>query len=214
MFTYKKYFPIYNMRAAWKSAIDTLVSKSFRLNQNDRIPVSSNRHEHGAVRDILHVNTNYFQTGLWLNKAHACITCSHMLTMLYKRKEFHPSLMWYSKQSTLTIPFFKYHQVSIVYERIFICCFFFLRRYYYQNFPSLGKRFSEPSLPPRKRNQPRVSCDEYESGSCRWYDEWNYDHITEYVRNQQKYIWKIVRYEENVHRTIGVATVYLRHVNT
>ena len=52
-------------------------------------------------------------------------TCSHMLTMLYKRKEFHPSLMSYSKQSILTIPFFKYHQVSIVYERIFICCFFF-----------------------------------------------------------------------------------------
>ncbi|CAB4003501.1 probable prolyl 4-hydroxylase 10 [Paramuricea clavata] len=62
------------------------------------------------------------------------------------------------------------------------------RWYYYQNFPSLGKRMPEPSLPNREANQPRVSCDQYEFGSCRWYDEWNYDHITEYVRNQHKYV--------------------------
>ncbi|XP_028406232.1 prolyl 4-hydroxylase 2-like isoform X2 [Dendronephthya gigantea] len=62
------------------------------------------------------------------------------------------------------------------------------RWYYYQNFPSLGKRMTEPPLPKRKANQPRVSCDQYEFGSCRWYDEWNYDHITEYVRNQHKYV--------------------------
>ena len=66
------------------------------------------------------------------------------------------------------------------------CCF--SCRYYYQNFPSLGKRMQEPPLPGRKPNQPRVSCDQYEFGSCRWYDEWNYDHITEYVRNQHKYV--------------------------
>ena len=41
--------------------------------------VSSDRHKLGPVRDFRHVNTNYFQTGLWLNKVHA----SHMLIMLY-----------------------------------------------------------------------------------------------------------------------------------
>lgn len=63
------------------------------------------------------------------------------------------------------------------------------RWYYYHNFPSLGKRMPEPSLPKRKSNQPRVSCDEYEFGSCRWYDEWNFDHIKEYVRNKHRYSW-------------------------
>lgn len=56
-------------------------------------------------------------------------------------------------------------------------------RYYYKSFPTLGKRPPEPSLPKRKPEQPRVSCDEYEQGSCRWYDEWNYDHIKEYAAN-------------------------------
>ncbi|XP_071961640.1 uncharacterized protein [Antedon mediterranea] len=54
------------------------------------------------------------------------------------------------------------------------------RWYYYESFFHLGKRPSEPSLPERTVGQPRVSCDEYENGSCRWYDEWNYDHITDY----------------------------------
>lgn len=60
---------------------------------------------------------------------------------------------------------------------------FFLYRYYYKSFPALGKRPPEPDLPKRKPNQPKVSCDEYEQGSCRWYDEWNYDHILEYKAN-------------------------------
>lgn len=62
------------------------------------------------------------------------------------------------------------------------------RWYYYQNFPSLGKRFQEPALPPRKENQPRVTCDHYEFGSCRWYDEWNYDHILQYLQNQDTFV--------------------------
>ncbi|XP_068670621.1 uncharacterized protein [Montipora foliosa] len=61
--------------------------------------------------------------------------------------------------------------------------FIIQRWYYYHNFPSLGKRPQEPRLPQRHANQPRVSCDEYEQGSCRWYDEWNYDHLVEYTSN-------------------------------
>ena len=67
--------------------------------------------------------------------------------------------------------------------------YLFLNRYYYHNFPSLGKRPQEPRLPQRHANQPRVSCDEYEQGSCRWYDEWNYDHLVEYTSNIQNLIW-------------------------
>ena len=33
--------------------------------------VSSDRHKLGSVQDFRHVNTNYFQTGLCLNKVHA-----------------------------------------------------------------------------------------------------------------------------------------------
>ncbi|XP_019636225.1 PREDICTED: uncharacterized protein LOC109478849 [Branchiostoma belcheri] len=58
--------------------------------------------------------------------------------------------------------------------------FIIQRWYYYKSFYSLGKRSPEPTLPARETGQPRVSCDEYEHGSCRWYDEWNYDHIVEY----------------------------------
>ncbi|XP_035689841.1 uncharacterized protein LOC118425129 [Branchiostoma floridae] len=58
--------------------------------------------------------------------------------------------------------------------------FIIQRWYYYKSFYSLGKRSAEPTLPARESGQPRVSCDEYEHGSCRWYDEWNYDHIVEY----------------------------------
>ncbi|XP_066301443.1 prolyl 4-hydroxylase subunit alpha-1-like [Branchiostoma lanceolatum] len=58
--------------------------------------------------------------------------------------------------------------------------FIIQRWYYYKSFYSLGKRSPEPTLPARESGQPRVSCDEYEHGSCRWYDEWNYDHIEEY----------------------------------
>nr|XP_006825421.1 PREDICTED: uncharacterized protein LOC102803100 [Saccoglossus kowalevskii] len=56
------------------------------------------------------------------------------------------------------------------------------RWYYYESFYALGKRSAEPELPPRVQDQPRVSCDKYEQGSCRWYDEWNFDHIKEYQR--------------------------------
>ncbi len=54
-------------------------------------------------------------------------------------------------------------------------------RYYYESFYALGKRMEEPVSPLRHSLQPRVSCDEYEFGSCRWYDEWNYDHIRQYT---------------------------------
>lgn len=66
--------------------------------------------------------------------------------------------------------------------------FIIQRWYYYHNFPSLGRRPEEPRLPPRSANQPRVSCDEYEQGSCRWYDEWNYDHLMDYTANLQNLI--------------------------
>ena len=45
----------------------------------------------------------------------------------------------------------------------------FARRYYYENFYSLGKRPPEPDEPARQPGQARVSCDEYDSGSCRAY---------------------------------------------
>ena len=53
-------------------------------------------------------------------------------------------------------------------------------RYYLKRFDSLGHRQAEPRLPLRKEMQTRVSCDHYEEGSCRWYDEWGYDHLVEY----------------------------------
>ncbi|KAK3603582.1 hypothetical protein CHS0354_017296 [Potamilus streckersoni] len=58
------------------------------------------------------------------------------------------------------------------------------RWYYYKSFYSLGKRPPEPELPVREPGQSRVSCDEYDHGSCRWYDEWNYDHLIEYQRQK------------------------------
>lgn len=62
--------------------------------------------------------------------------------------------------------------------------FILQRWYYYKSFYSLGKRPPEPHIPVMEPGTPRVSCDEYEHGSCRWYDEWNYDHIIEY-QNQK-----------------------------
>jgi prolyl 4-hydroxylase len=61
------------------------------------------------------------------------------------------------------------------------------RWYYYKNFYSLGKRTQEPSLPQRSPNTPKVSCDYYDQGSCRMYDEWNMDHLIEYKRNEKLY---------------------------
>jgi len=54
------------------------------------------------------------------------------------------------------------------------------RWYYYKNFPTLGRAHPEPALPERQQYQPRISCDEYDQGSCRWYDEWGYDHLVDY----------------------------------
>lgn len=54
------------------------------------------------------------------------------------------------------------------------------RWYYYHNFPALGRRLSEPDLPVRLPGQPVVQCDRYDSGSCRWYDEWGFTHIKQY----------------------------------
>ncbi|XP_062518020.1 uncharacterized protein LOC134193224 [Corticium candelabrum] len=59
------------------------------------------------------------------------------------------------------------------------------RWYYYHNFPALGKRMSEPDLPVRLPHQPMVQCDQYDSGSCRWYDEWGYGHLREYRQMNQ-----------------------------
>eukprot|EP00117_Sycon_ciliatum_P011973 scpid71910/ scgid13220/ Prolyl 4-hydroxylase subunit alpha-1; Procollagen-proline,2-oxoglutarate-4-dioxygenase subunit alpha-1 len=58
------------------------------------------------------------------------------------------------------------------------------RWYYYNTFPMLGKRFDPPTIPAREDNQPFISCDQYDQGSCRMYDEWQYIHIKEYVRQQ------------------------------
>ncbi|XP_057292709.1 uncharacterized protein LOC130621441 [Hydractinia symbiolongicarpus] len=59
------------------------------------------------------------------------------------------------------------------------------RWYYFKNFMALGKRPMEPDLPKRKFLQPKISCDYYEQGSCRWYDEWGYDHLVEYNNIKQ-----------------------------
>ncbi|XP_069111252.1 uncharacterized protein [Argopecten irradians] len=58
------------------------------------------------------------------------------------------------------------------------------RWYYYKSFYSLGKRPPEPEIPRRAELQGRVSCDEYQHGSCRWYDEWNYDHLVDYMNKK------------------------------
>ncbi|PIK44985.1 hypothetical protein BSL78_18169 [Apostichopus japonicus] len=56
------------------------------------------------------------------------------------------------------------------------------RWYYHQSFANLGQRAPEPPVPERLSKTARVTCDEYEHGSCRWYDEWNYDHIPDYLQ--------------------------------
>ncbi|GFR79868.1 prolyl 4-hydroxylase subunit alpha-2 [Elysia marginata] len=55
-----------------------------------------------------------------------------------------------------------------------------IRWYYYKSFPGLGQRPSPPELPLRDGDQAKVSCDDYNNGSCRWYDEWTYEHILDY----------------------------------
>ncbi|GAB1603052.1 uncharacterized protein LOC115215919 [Argonauta hians] len=54
------------------------------------------------------------------------------------------------------------------------------RWYYYENFYSIGKRPPSPPLPHRDENQSRVTCDQLDDGSCRWFDQWNYDHLIRY----------------------------------
>ncbi|CAG5117913.1 unnamed protein product [Candidula unifasciata] len=60
-----------------------------------------------------------------------------------------------------------------------------IRWYYYKTFYSLGKRPPPPPLPEREPDQAMVSCDEYNSGSCRWYDEWSYDSLLDYEKNKR-----------------------------
>lgn len=58
--------------------------------------------------------------------------------------------------------------------------FIIQRWYYYESFYSLGKRMPEAALPRREADTPKVSCDDFDNGSCRLYDEWNPDHMIEY----------------------------------
>jgi hypothetical protein len=48
------------------------------------------------------------------------------------------------------------------------------RWYYLKNFYALGKRTDETDLPERPKNTPKVSCDEYEYGSCRLYGNYKF----------------------------------------
>ncbi|RNA18819.1 putative prolyl 4-hydroxylase 10 [Brachionus plicatilis] len=61
------------------------------------------------------------------------------------------------------------------------------RWYYFKNFYALGKRMAEAPLPEREPNTPKVSCDNYDNGSCRMYDEWNPDHMIDYQREKKIY---------------------------
>lgn len=87
------------------------------------------------------------------------------------------ALLWNNMNSDGNCDPFSFHKAAIVNSgRKYIL----QRWYYYQNFPTLGKRMPQPALPKRNELTARVSCDEYQFGSCRWYDEWNYDHLTSY----------------------------------
>ncbi|RUS69165.1 hypothetical protein EGW08_023073 [Elysia chlorotica] len=59
-----------------------------------------------------------------------------------------------------------------------------IRWYYYKSFQGLGHRPTPPHLPVRDDDQALVSCDDYDNGSCRWYDEWTYEHLLEYQQNK------------------------------
>jgi prolyl 4-hydroxylase len=61
------------------------------------------------------------------------------------------------------------------------------RWYYLKSFYSLGKRVKEPELPTRGPNTPKVSCDQYDFGSCRMYDEWGPDHLIEYMKSKKEF---------------------------
>jgi prolyl 4-hydroxylase len=64
------------------------------------------------------------------------------------------------------------------------------RSYYYKNFYSLGKRLTEPSLPNRPQNTPKVSCNSDKTNLyyCRMFDEWTPDHLLEFRNNIQNLI--------------------------
>lgn len=87
------------------------------------------------------------------------------------------ALLWNNMDSDGNCDPYSFHKAAIVSKgRKYIL----QRWYYYQNFPALGKRTPQPSVPERDELTARVSCDDYQFGSCRWYDEWNYDHLTSY----------------------------------
>ncbi|XP_039265616.2 uncharacterized protein LOC120341207 [Styela clava] len=87
------------------------------------------------------------------------------------------ALLWNNMGSDGNCDLHSFHKAAMVTKgRKYIL----QRWYYYQNFPMLGKRTPQPSLPKRNEFTARVSCDQYQFGSCRWYDEWTYDHITSY----------------------------------
>jgi prolyl 4-hydroxylase len=61
------------------------------------------------------------------------------------------------------------------------------RWYYLKNFYTLGKRVKEANLPQRSSNTPKISCDQYDFGSCRMYDEWGPDHLIEYMKSKKEF---------------------------
>ena len=71
-------------------------------------------------------------------------------------------------------------------------------------------------LPKRGAYQPRVSCDEYEQGSCRWYDEWNYDHLLDYTANLQNLLWFAIndqnKLKETAFRSHLDSTISSKHI--
>lgn len=60
------------------------------------------------------------------------------------------------------------------------------RWYYLENFYSLGKRMEEARLPQRPPLTAKVSCDRYDQGGCRMYDEWGPDHLIDYRQQYDK----------------------------
>uniref|UniRef100_H2YIA6 Fe2OG dioxygenase domain-containing protein n=1 Tax=Ciona savignyi TaxID=51511 RepID=H2YIA6_CIOSA len=88
------------------------------------------------------------------------------------------ALVWTNMNNEGHCDVTSYHQASpVIRGKKFII----QRWYYFENFPALGKRFDGPELPHRSPLAPRVACDRFDSGSCRWYDEWNFDHLTDYA---------------------------------
>ncbi|XP_076808598.1 uncharacterized protein LOC143451757 [Clavelina lepadiformis] len=88
------------------------------------------------------------------------------------------ALVWNNMDANGNCDLTSYHQAATVQKGK---KYILQRWYYYENFPTLGKRTWEPEIPTRTFGlTPRVMCDRFDSGSCRWYDEWNHDHLTNY----------------------------------